>query len=120
MFPKTNTRDFGNTGENIACDFLRKNGYKILKRNFRSRFGEIDIIATKDGNLIFLEVKTRWSKKFGDPKEAVTVWKLQKIRKTAEFFCLINPSLPRNIRIEVVALDLTYGSQRKIEIIPVY
>lgn len=101
-----NPSNFGRLGENFAVKFLQERGYKIISQNFHSRFGEIDIIALLDDTLVFIEVKARWSKKFGAPEEAVTEWKLSKIIKTANYFSLINPNLPKKMRIEVVALEV--------------
>lgn len=61
----------GAKGEACARRYLKKNGYKILEKNYRNPFGEIDIIAGKDGVVAFIEVKTRLSDKFGAPSEAV-------------------------------------------------
>lgn len=111
------TRDSGNLGERIASEFLKKKGYKILGRNFRSKFGEIDIIAQEGGVLVFVEVKTRWSKKFGAPEEAVTPWKLRSIIKAGEYYKLLHPNTPTLLRIDVVALEMeeSKGSARIIK-----
>ena len=69
----------GTYGEDLACKELEKNGYVILKRNFRYRNGEIDIIAEKDGIIIFVEVKLRTSTEKGMPCEAVDIKKQKKI-----------------------------------------
>ena len=74
------TKLLGAWGEAQTADYLRRNGYKILAANYRTRFGEIDLIAQKDGILAFVEVKTR---KFGvnvRPSEQVTPKKLERIR----------------------------------------
>lgn len=94
----------GKFGERIAIEILRKKGYKILDKNFRSRFGEIDIVAQDGNTLVFVEVKTRWSKKFGDPAEAVTPWKLRAIAKTGDYYKATHPKTPDLMRIDVVAL----------------
>ncbi len=73
----------GNLGENEACKYLKKNNYKILKRNYSKRYGEIDIIAQKGSKIAFVEVKTRSKTEYGEPSEAVTYKKQQKIKKTA-------------------------------------
>lgn len=96
--------NFGSSSENLASNLLVQNGYKVIDRNFHSRFGEIDIIAEKDGYLIFVEVKARHSLKFGMPEEAVTTSKLFKIKKTGEYYSLLHPNLPKKLRIDVVAL----------------
>lgn len=98
--------NFGSLSETLATNLLSQKGYKIIDRNFHSRFGEIDIIAEKDGYLVFVEVKARHSLKFGLPEEAVTPSKLVKIIKTGEYYSLLHPNLPKKLRIDVVALIL--------------
>lgn len=73
----------GKAGENAATKFLKKSGYKILERNFRKTYGEIDIIAKCGENIAFVEVKTRKNDCFGTPAEFVTKEKQQKIIKCA-------------------------------------
>ena len=102
-------------GEDIACEYLKKIGFKIIERNFRKGYGEIDIIAieqTKDGKiLVFVEVKTRTSNYFGTPLEAITYWKLKEIIKTAQFYKLIHPNLPDSLRIDAVAVKLLHTNE---------
>ena len=69
----------GNFGERLAVDFLKRQGFEILQTNFFSRFGEIDIIAQKEKRLHFIEVKTRTTKNFGLPEEALDFYKNKKI-----------------------------------------
>lgn len=101
--------NFGLKAEDLACDLLLQNGYKIIDRNFHSRFGEIDIVALKNNTLIFVEVKARRSLKYGMPEEAVTRQKLYKIRKTGEYYSILHPELPKKLRINVVALIIENG-----------
>lgn len=79
----------GQNGEELAVRYLMLNGYLILHRNFRCRIGEIDIIAKKDQVLTFIEVKTRNSLVAGNPAEAVTFTKQQKIRRVAQYYLLL-------------------------------
>ena len=65
-------RKIGILGEQIACSYLKNEGYTIIERNFRCKIGEIDIIAWKNNEIIFIEVKTRSSNYFGKPAESVT------------------------------------------------
>ena len=81
----------GVTGEDIAERFLINSGYKIFTRNFRSKIGEIDIIALHQNTLVFVEVKTRWSRRFGAPVEAVTTKKYEKIKNIPNYFILKHP-----------------------------
>lgn len=79
----------GQNGEELAVRYLMLNGYLILQRNFRCRIGEIDIIASKNDVLTFVEVKTRNTIVNGLPAEAVTFAKQQKIRRVAQYYMLI-------------------------------
>ncbi len=73
----------GNLGEQTAKNYLIKNGYKILTTNYSCRFGEIDIIAMDKECLVFIEVKTRTSGKYGHPENAVNYWKKKHLELTA-------------------------------------
>jgi len=77
------TNEIGKHGEDIAVNFLRKNRYLILGRNFFCRWGEIDIIALKDGEIRFVEVKYRKKEESVNMLELLTVGKINKIKKTA-------------------------------------
>ena len=74
-------------GEEIACHYLKELGYKIIDRNFRARNTEIDIVAVYKNILIFVEVKTRSSNKFGTPFEQIAYWKLKALIKLQ--YCLV-------------------------------
>ncbi|MBR2042973.1 MAG: YraN family protein [Clostridia bacterium] len=76
----------GKKGEDITAEFLRKKGFIIFKRNYHSRFGEIDIIAEKDTLLLFVEVKTRYENALVLPAEAVDSIKQHRIKETAKSF----------------------------------
>lgn len=119
MAQKKKTSDFGKLAEDFAAEYLSSNNYKIVERNFYSRFGEIDIIAVKNDTLIFVEVKARWSDKFGAPEEAVTPKKLWKIGKTGEYYSLLHPELPQKLAIEVVSLQIENGKVKSCKIIAV-
>lgn len=79
-------RVFGQIGENAAADVLRAKGYRILRQNYRCRYGEIDIIAERDGDMSFVEVKTRQNLHFGRPCESVTEEKKRHLRRAAHCF----------------------------------
>lgn len=113
------TSDLGNLAEDFAVKLLESRGYKIKDRNFRSRFGEIDIVALDGSTLVFVEVKARWSLKFGAPEEAVTKYKLFKIKKTGEYYSLLHPDLPKKLRIDVVALEIEGRAVSSAKIIQV-
>ena len=80
------TNKAGAIAEDFAVSFLSKKGYKILDRNFRSKFGEIDIIALHGNVLVFVEVKSRRSDKFGVPQLAVGAKKQEKLSKIALYY----------------------------------
>ncbi|MBI4097682.1 MAG: YraN family protein [Candidatus Levybacteria bacterium] len=103
-------------GEELAADYLKKKGYKIIDRNFRKGYGEIDIIATYDNTLVFVEVKTKTSRLYGDPLEEITYFKLKSLLKTAQFYKLLNPKLPESLRIDAISVMLDYsGNTSSIE-----
>lgn len=81
-----NKRQIGSEQEYIAEQYLIKNGYIILERNFNTRTGEIDMIAKDREYLVFIEVKYRSSTAYGYPEEAITSTKKQKIIKTARYY----------------------------------
>lgn len=80
------TKEIGSLGENAAAEYLVKNGYKILERNYSIRGGEIDIIAKKDGCTVFAEVKTRKNTNYGRPCEYVNYEKQRRIKRTAVYY----------------------------------
>ena len=87
----------GERGEGLACRFLKKRKIKVITKNFRSRFGEIDIVADDSGTLSFVEVKSRSSTSFGLPEEFVDKRKQHKIIKTALIYIEKNNELSRNM-----------------------
>ena len=93
-------------GEEIASKYLKEKGYKIIERNFRKRYGEIDIIATHQNILVFVEVKTRTSNLYGGAIEAIAYHKLKSLIKTAEFYKLLHSNLPESLRIDAILIDL--------------
>lgn len=80
----------GRAGEALACRFLAHHGYTIIQTNFRSRYGEIDIIARRGAVIAFIEVKTRLSRRCGDPFEAVGLRKQNQIRRLAQMWLAAN------------------------------
>lgn len=85
-----NCRMVGSEQETRVQEYLREQGYEILARNFYTRHGEIDIIARKDGYLVFVEVKYRSDERFGAPEEAVNHRKQQKILAAAKYYMYKN------------------------------
>ena len=95
---------YGKKSEIIAANFLKQKGYKILEVNYKNKIGEIDIIAQDKEYLVFVEVKARISRAFGDPLEAVNYKKQQKIRKVAELYLVVKHKTNANCRFDVVAV----------------
>lgn len=103
----------GKEGESAAVDFLKKNGYKIVEKNYKTVFGEIDIIAKDKDIIVFVEVKTRADKSFGHPFEAVHPGKREKIRKVALCFLKkLKKEVPA--RFDVLSINIENG-KKKIE-----
>ena len=94
----------GAWGENLAVNYLRKQGLKIVEQNFRTPVGEIDIIARDKSFLIFIEVKTRRSTAFGTPQEAVGLRKQRQITRTAQWYLQNNKNVKLQPRFDVVAI----------------
>lgn len=82
-------KEVGDRGEEIACDFLTERGFRILERNFSGAGGEVDIVAEKDGEVHFIEVKARSHESHGSPLEAVTERKQERIRRAARLWLII-------------------------------
>lgn len=107
----------GKIGEEIACKYLKSHGFKIVERNFRKGYSEIDIVALDGKTLVFVEVKTRYSNTFGNPEEAITYWKMKSLVRAAEYYKLLHPNLPDSLRIDVVSVYLnSYDGVEKVEL----
>lgn len=102
-----NRQEIGKIGEDKACELLLKEGYKIIERNFRCKLGEVDIIAQdKNNDLVFIEVKTRRSFRYGIPCEAINKTKKIHIYKVAKFYILKNKISNKNIRFDAIEIKL--------------
>ena len=107
---------FGQTGEAIAIGQLKKEGYKIIETNYRTKLGEIDIIAKDKDTIVFVEVKARSSVRFGSPKWAVTPQKQKKISVVALYYLKSTNQSNAKARFDVVTVALNLDKPR-IEII---
>ena len=94
----------GRRGERIACRFLLKQGFDVLARRYRSRSGELDIIAYEGDTLVFVEVKTRSSREFGEPWEFVDWQKQQILRRAAEDFIAEHDLGQYTYRFDIVSV----------------
>ena len=99
-----NNREEGVKGEQLACEFLVSKGYKILQRNFLCKLGEIDIIAKQGVTLVFVEVKSRNSGKFGVGYDAITKTKMRKIVNAARYYISMRGLYNTPARFDVVGV----------------
>ena len=99
-------RDLGDFGERLAAAHQEAKGYRIRERNYRSREGEIDIIAERDGMLVFVEVRTRRGGLRGTAAESVTARKAAHLLAVAQAYAQERPDCPPDQRIDVIAVEL--------------
>ena len=95
-------QEIGKLGEDIAEHYLKQKGYKILDRNFECRQGELDIIATDKNEIVFIEVKTRTSNRYGYPSEAVNKIKQKHMLQTIKYYLYIRNLSDEFVRIDVI------------------
>lgn len=107
--------ELGRAGEDLAAQFLSARGWMIIDRNVRFREGELDIVAVRDGMIAFVEVKTRRSRAFGPPAEAVTWRKAARIRRLAAQYLSSRHAYVAEVRFDVIDIvrdatgyDITY------------
>jgi len=115
---KTARQGLGRLGERLAAEKLLSRGYRILERNFRCRYGEIDLVAEDEQDLVFVEVKTRRGTAYGLPEEAVTPRKQRKIVEVASYYIDVHDCPERSWRVDVVAVQLSVSG--KLEEIRIY
>jgi putative endonuclease len=106
----------GKAGEEAAVQYLRQHGYRILERNYRCRFGEIDLIARDGRMLAFVEVKTRRSQKYGPAAAAVTLQKQRHLIKASQAYLIQRKKAAELCRFDVVTVELD-AQQPHIELI---
>jgi len=107
-------KEIGDWGEQVAVDYLHDNNVKIVGRNIRTNYGEIDILGQKDGVLIFFEVKTRRTENFGNPEDAVNYVKREHMKNSALEFIQSNQDMKMDWRIDVIAIYV--GKKNKLQI----
>lgn len=101
-----NKREIGTFYEAAVCEYLKKNGIRIVERNFRCKQGEVDIIGRDGDCFIFFEVKYRRTNAFGEALQAVNYNKQKKISRCADFYCMIHTQV-RQIRFDVIGITDT-------------
>ena len=97
----------------MAARFLRNKGYLILETNYRCRWGEIDIVAVEEGQIVFVEVRTRKGNEFGTPEESITPRKMRRLAVTAQSYLKEHGQEGLDWRVDLVAIRL--GSGRRLE-----
>jgi putative endonuclease len=118
MMPTEYQVTLGKSGENFACLELERRGYAILERRFRTRHGEIDVIARDGETLVFIEVKARRSGRFGPPAEAVGFQKRQKLMLMASSYIFARRLANARCRFDVVSV--TFGAGERLPKIEVF
>jgi putative endonuclease len=106
----------GKAGEDCACRELERRGYAILARRYRSRFGEIDIVAREGETVVFVEVKARTSNRYGEPAEAVTLHKQTRVVAIAEDYLARHRLRQARCRFDVVAISFGARGQPVVEV----
>ena len=101
--------ELGYKGEEAACDFLKDHGYKIIKSNYRTKYGQIDIVAKDKDVLCFIEVKSRRSDMFGLPEEAISRLKQKQISKVAVMYLKQNRLVDSKARFDVITILFNKG-----------
>jgi putative endonuclease len=99
-------RSIGLRGEDIAADYLKRKGYSVLNRNFRTPYGEIDLVSEQGSSIVFTEVKTRASKSLGPPEISITRRKADHMRSAAEFYIQEYGEQYDEWRIDVISVQI--------------
>ena len=107
----TQRQRLGRRGEALARRHLQSRGYVVLETNYRTRSGEIDIVAEKDGGVVFVEVRTKTSGHFGPPEESITPQKREHLVAAAQQYLQDNDAADRDWRIDLVAVELGPGGR---------
>ncbi len=105
--------ELGRLGEGIAAEYLEREGYVICQTNYRCEVGEMDIVALDGDCLVFVEVRTRSSRRFGSPEESITAAKRKKLVEVAQTYLLEHESQPPDWRIDVLSIELS--QRREVE-----
>ena len=107
-------KEIGAWGEKVAVNYLKTHNVKIIDRNIKTNYGEIDILGKKDGVLIFFEVKTRLTEIFGYPEVAVNYKKQEHMKNSALDFIQSNQDIDMDWRIDVIAVNIDNKNKTKI------
>jgi putative endonuclease len=105
-----NMRSKGTEGETLAAQFLEEKGYSILERNYRFGRGEIDLVAKEGPELVFVEVKSRHSQRYGAPEESVTTAKERQLKKVAEGYLFQHNIENESCRFDIITITYQEGA----------
>jgi uncharacterized protein (TIGR00252 family) len=101
----------GDAGERLAAGWLEQRGYAIVARNWRCQYGELDVVAVRAGELVFVEMKTRRGERLGTPEEAITPAKRRRLAAAAACYVADHGLDEASYRIDVIAIDLAPGGR---------
>ncbi len=110
-------KELGNRGEEVAANFLKKQGYQIIERNYQARMGEVDIVAREGKSIVFIEVKTRRSTDFGLPEEALSYDKRRRLTKLALGYLAYHKIKNKNCRFDVVSILVNEDRVKDVRLI---
>jgi len=110
-------KEFGRFGEEIAGRYLARRGYKILDKNYRTKSGELDIVAMDGRTLVFVEVKSRRSQSFGTPGDAVDARKRRRMEKAALAYISEKNKGGLQCRFDVIGVTAAGGEEPEIELV---
>jgi putative endonuclease len=105
-------KELGAKGEKLAAKYLKRKGYKIIQRNYTCKLGEIDIIAERDRTIVFAEVRTKQTEKFGPPQYSITAAKRRQISRAALCYIRENKLVGQSCRFDVIAITFSSESRR--------
>lgn len=103
-----NNKEIGNAGERLAEEMLERRGYRIMERNYRCFYGEIDLIAEKNNRVAFVEVKTRLTDSCGDGRSAVNSKKRRRIHNAAGYYLTHTTTLFDDVDFQVVEISVAH------------
>jgi len=109
------SKNIGKLGEDLASNYLKQSKFTIIERNYKTNFGEIDIIALRDNSIYFIEVKTRSNINKGKPFESINYFKLKHLKKTINYYLLKNPKKNYKLKLAVISLIVTNNKIFKID-----
>ena len=106
--------ELGKWGEDLAAEYLEKKGYTIVERDWKSGRRDIDIIALDDGVMVFVEVKTRRNRLFGEPEESIDYHKLQNLQQAINHYIRFR-NIRQEVRFDIISIVGTIGSEPDIQ-----